>query len=286
MKTSSQDPLDIRALSRNEIQIAIEWAAQEGWNPGLHDAAAFHAADPGGFLVGTLAGEPAAVVSAVRYEHHFGFVGFFIVRPTLRGHGYGLQVWQAGMAQLSGRTIGLDGVPAQQDNYRKSGFKLAHRNVRYQGVADADIRRAVPCQKLQDLPFAEVAAYDRRFFPAEREAFLHSWVNMPQSLALGVVEGSRLAGYGVIRACRQGYKIGPLFADTPAFAQALFRGLTASIAMGSQVYLDVPASNPAAVALAQQQGMQPVFETARMYKGSAPDLPLSSIYGITSFELG
>jgi hypothetical protein len=32
--------------------------------------------------------------------------------------------------------------------------------------------------------------------------------------------------------------------------------------------------------------MTPVFETARIYSRSAPDLPLSEIYGITSFELG
>jgi hypothetical protein len=32
--------------------------------------------------------------------------------------------------------------------------------------------------------------------------------------------------------------------------------------------------------------MSPVFETARMYKGAAPKLPLERIFGITSFELG
>lgn len=287
MNALTNRSLNARAMRRNEVDIAIEWAAQEGWNPGLHDAEAFHAADPEGFLVGTLADESAAVISAVRYEKHFGFVGFFIVRPELRRQGYGMQMWQAAMERLSGRTVGLDGVPAQQDNYRKSGFHLAHRNVRYQGAAAvADIRHAAPCVKLQDLPFAELAAYDRQFFPAEREAFLSSWIALPQSFALGVVEGSRLAGYGVIRACHQGHKIGPLFADTPELAQALFNGLNASVAAGSRVYLDVPANNPAAVALALGKGMQPVFETARMYKGPAPDLPLSRTYGITSFELG
>jgi hypothetical protein len=38
--------------------------------------------------------------------------------------------------------------------------------------------------------------------------------------------------------------------------------------------------------MAQEAGMAPVFETARMYAGPAPDLPLAQIYGITSFELG
>jgi hypothetical protein len=32
--------------------------------------------------------------------------------------------------------------------------------------------------------------------------------------------------------------------------------------------------------------MTPMFETARMYRGRAPDLPLDRIFGITTFELG
>ena len=36
----------IRVMARPEIDTAIEWAAREGWNPGLADADAFHAADP------------------------------------------------------------------------------------------------------------------------------------------------------------------------------------------------------------------------------------------------
>jgi hypothetical protein len=33
------------------------------------------------------------------------------------------------------RTIGLDGVVDQQDNYRNSGFELAYRNIRQAGLS-------------------------------------------------------------------------------------------------------------------------------------------------------
>ncbi len=52
------------------------------------------------------------------------------------------------------------------------------------------------------------------------------------------------------------------------------------------IYLDVPAPNAAAIRLAERHGMKPVFETARMYTGAAPDLPLARLFGVTSFELG
>lgn len=42
----------------------------------------------------------------------------------------------------------------------------------------------------------------------------------------------------------------------------------------------------AAVALATRAGLEPVFETARLYRGPDPGLPLASIFGVTTFELG
>jgi len=41
-------------MSRQELDLAVDWAAAEGWNPGLHDANCFYAIDPNGFLIGLL----------------------------------------------------------------------------------------------------------------------------------------------------------------------------------------------------------------------------------------
>jgi hypothetical protein len=54
----------------------------------------------------------------------------------------------------------------------------------------------------------------------------------------------------------------------------------------ASVFLDVPEPNQPALGLAARYGLTPAFETARMYRGAAPALPLDRIYGITSFELG
>jgi ribosomal protein S18 acetylase RimI-like enzyme len=281
----------IRAMTRAEFDLALDWAAAEGWNPGRFDAEPFYAADPAGLLIGLLGDEAVAVISAIRYGATFGFIGFYIVKPAWRGQGYGWQLWQAAMERLAGRTIGLDGVLAQQDNYRRSGFQLAHRNVRYQGTGAALSRgSALPegtrLAPLASLPFDALLAYDRAFFPAVRAEFLQRWIGQPQSLALGLLSGTQLLGYGVRRACRDGHKIGPLFADSPEAAAALFDALCAQIEADAPDFLDVPECNPAAIAMAEARGMVRVFETARMYTGAAPDLALARSYGITSFELG
>ena len=129
--------LRIRVMRPEEIALAADWAAAESWNPGLADAACFVTLDPEGFFIGELDGAPAATVSCVNYDERFAFLGFYIVRGDLRGRGYGLRMWNAAIAHAPARTIGLDGVVAQQANYRKSGFQLAYANIRYGGTVAA-----------------------------------------------------------------------------------------------------------------------------------------------------
>ena len=105
----------IKTMDRAEVDIAIEWAAKEGWNPGIHDADCYFAADSSGFLIGMLGDEPIATISVMKYDESFGFLGFYIVKPEYRGKGYGIQIWNAGLKYLEGRNIGLDGVLVQQD---------------------------------------------------------------------------------------------------------------------------------------------------------------------------
>lgn len=273
-------------MERQEIDLAVEWAAREGWNPGLHDADCFHAADSGGFLIGLVDDEPVAVISAVRYGRDFGFIGFYIVRPESRGQGHGIAIWNAAMQRLEGRNVGLDGVVEQQDNYRKSGFQLAYRNIRYEGRGIRDDLDLTGMVELGTLPFESIESYDRPFFPAARTGFLNCWVHQPGSRALGRLRNGRLVGYGVRRSCRDGHKIGPLFADTEDDAEALFQALATGLGDHDPVFLDTPETNPAAIRLAERHGMTVVFETARMYTGPAPDLPLDRIFGVTTFELG
>src|ERR671930_2593048 len=101
--------LRTRVIRPAEIAIAVDWAAAEGWNPGLGDAECFKTVDPEGFLIGELDGAAEATISCVNYDERFAFLGFYIVRPDLRGRGYGLRIWNAAIAHAGDRPVGLDG---------------------------------------------------------------------------------------------------------------------------------------------------------------------------------
>jgi predicted N-acetyltransferase YhbS len=275
----------IRVARREDLAIMTEWAAGEGWNPGLADAAAFLAADAEGFLLAEDAdGQPVACISAVRQGQGFGFIGFYIVRPHLRGQGIGMALWQQAMARLAGRVVGLDGVVARQADYSRSGFRTAWRNVRYAARPRAVGGGAGTVVPAGSLPFEAIVALDNSVLPAPRGNFLRAWIDAPGHRALAVVRDGSVTGFGVLRPSRDGARIGPLTAADPASARALFDALIEG--QSGPVFLDLPEPNAAAVALAEAAGMEPVFETARMYAGQAPALPLERIFGLASFELG
>jgi GNAT superfamily N-acetyltransferase len=282
----SRDGYTTRNAQRHEVDLIVSWANREGWNPGIHDAEAFYGTDPNGFFLGLLDGTPVASISAVAYDSSFGFLGFYIVEPSLRGQGLGTEVWNAGMKYLGERNIGLDSVLSQQKLYERLGFWPYYRSVRHQGTGTGQKSSMDGIESLSDLPLKDLLAYDDQFFPVPRHAFTSLWIRQPGTVALAAMDYGRLAGYGLLRQCHTGYKIGPLFADDAVVAESLFGALCGHAPEGTPVFLDTPAVNPAALSLARRHNMNPVFETIRMYTGGDPHLPMEKIYGVTSFELG
>ncbi|WP_299378782.1 GNAT family N-acetyltransferase [uncultured Kiloniella sp.] len=281
----TKDHFEIRLAEDEEIQFLCDLAAGEGWNPGLRDIECFYQADKTGFYLGVFNGEPIGCISAVKYGDDYGFVGFYIVKEPWRGKGFGIAIWNHALASLKGRIIGLDGVVDQQDNYMKSGFKLSHRNLRFEGTAKAQGSKAENLVDVKTVPFEQVAAFDAGCFFEERKTFLETWLGEEGHIGFAVVEDQQVRGYGLIRPYCDGYKTGPLFAADPVVANDIFNALCAEVE-GHNIILDVPENNADGVLLAESYGLVQSFETARMYKGGAVDLPLDKIYGVTSFELG
>jgi len=275
--------LSIRRMTKDEVEFTIDQAAEEGWNPGIHDGGCFYATDPNGFFVGELDGELVGSISAVAYNDSFGFIGLYIVKPEFRGKGIGTRLWDAGMAYLTDHNVGLDGVVAQQSYYNRHGFRIAYHNLRYEGVGGGIMPEGVV--EISEVPFEELLEYDAGIFPAPRSQFLKCWIVQPESAALAAVKDSRVAGYGVIRKCRTGYKIGPLFANTEHIAANIFAALKSHVP-GESIFLDTPEVNPAAVALAERHHMHVKFQTVRMYSREEPHISRTRIFGVSTFELG
>src|SRR5215207_5743189 len=212
-------------------QVAISWADAEGWNPGLDDAERFLAADPHSFLATEHEDEIVATVSCALYGDSYAFIGFYIVRSDVRGRGVGRTLFERALERAGGRVVGLDGVLAQQGSYERRGFVLAHRNVRWRTVGGGERPEGVV--ELSSVPIQQLLAFDTAVFGSERERFLRVWIDRPAGQALACLDGGRLAGYGVLRPCHVGAKIGPLFAEDADVADALRRRCLERVALAA-----------------------------------------------------
>ena len=279
--------LEIGAARPGEWDPIVRWAAAEGWNPGRHDAEHFLTQDPGGFLLGRENGEAVSAISVVNYSPDYAFLGFYLVRPDRRGKGYGFETWRTGLRHAGERTVGLDGVPDQQANYRKEGFTSAYTTIRYRGKPNLehkaeDTEGIVPVQA-KDLDL--LATLDAASHPADRHAFASRWAADPRHTTRARFRDGLLTGYGVLRPAHDGFRIGPLLATTPRDASALLASLL-SEAGDATVSIDVPEPHHVARNLAELHGLAPASRTARMYTGPIRTLQQSLVSGVMSLELG
>lgn len=279
----SQD-LNIAPMSQAELSIAIDWAAAEGWNPGLDDAAAFHATDPGGFLLARTGDTPVAAVSVVNHGPDDAFLGLYICRPDWRGKGIGLAVWSRALKHAGDRAVGLDGVPAQEANYRASGFVRVGASLRHEGRWPAASSEAVRAATPADLP--RLIALDSAAGGFERSAFLMTWLGQNDGLRAtrALVRDGEITGFATWRACQTGTKIGPVIAPDTASALELIADIAARRADGPLI-IDLPEANTALRRELEAAGFVIPFTTARMYRGRAPKTG-PTLQAIATMELG
>lgn len=273
----------IRRAEFEDMHFFTKMAQQEGWNPSYADEKAFFAADNNGFFLGELDGRSIGCISAVKYET-FGFIGFYVVDKAFRASGYGMKLWNKAMEYLKGENVALDGVEAQVENYKKSGFKFFHKNSRFEGffpcVANVD-KNVVPAV---DVDFEALLTYDAEHFGCPREAFLKHWIT-PQESVSACYYSDKIDGFAVCRKVLDGYKIGPLFAKNQKVAHSILDFFAFNLS-GEKFFLDVNEEFKPALELVQAMGMKKVFSTARMYTKGEVEAKWGEVFGITTFELG
>jgi hypothetical protein len=280
--------LQIGEMTPDEIATLAQWARQEGWNPGLHDLNIAAAYDPEAFIALRQDGELVGGGSILSWRGAAGFMGLFILRPEVRGRGWGGQLWHARLQRLRARLspgapIGMDGVKAMASFYARGGFRPLHEDWRYAGCAQGERDpRMIP---IEQVPMPQLEAFDHLHVMAPRGPFLRAWLHQPGAQGLALIENGRVTAMGLVRPGHAGFKIGPAFAEDAGRGERLLASLLGLIP-GQPVQVDIPEPHTAAARMLERMGLQPIFSCVRMVQGDDRPLPLTRIFGLTSFEFG
>lgn len=295
--------LTIRPLEPEQIDLVTDWARREGFAPGLGDVEIYRHTDRQGLWLGWLGHEPIGCIAGVRYNLNYGFIGLFIVMPSQRGHGYGKALWRHALDHLADLTcVGLEAAAERIDDYAGWGFRPASPTSRWQRISPAvesTLCAGQPCfdgqpaglQLLEGdaIPAQAVQHYDAQRELSPRPHFMADWLGHRAGTVKALIDAQgRCHGFGRIRPCLlpqgEGWRIGPLLADTPALAEQLIQQLL--IRHAGVVLIDTPGANAAAEPLMRGLGFVRVGGTLRMYKGALPAVPLDDVYALACLELG
>lgn len=291
-------PLTIRPLLSTDIPTVTGWARREGFAPGVGDVAIYRQTDRQGLWVGWLGNEPVGCIAGVRYNASYGFIGLFLVVPPQRGRGYGLQLWRHALQHLADvPCVGLEAAPDRIDDYAGWGFAPASPTTRWQRLAATGKPAPSPAAPEPPwclleggaIPAAAVQRFDAEREPSPRPHFLRQWLRHPAGTVLALVDRRGVChGFGRVRPCLlangDGWRLGPLVAESPAAAVALLEGLLQR--HPGTVLIDAPGANAAAAPLLTSLGFAPVSRTLRMYRGVPPAVSLADVYGLACLELG
>lgn len=273
--------------SREEWHEVEGWMVEHGWDPGYGDARAILAVDPRALIVGYVDDVPVSAISVLQIGESYAFAGNFFVHREWRGRGFGRATWDAAMLHATGRTIGLEAALDKVQHYERLGFTRSHETSSYQGR----IRPAVRAVASGVRPFEPgdrdaLVALDALCSPHDRIAFLTTWIAAGEgTLVYSRGPGYGVEGFGTIRRCRTGVRIGPLIAATSTAARAVFDTLTASH-RGEHVVIEAPTLNRFAAGLARDRGLERGPATARMYSTPVRPTALAYCYGLASPAYG
>lgn len=275
----------IRGFSPSDAAFIRSLVVRQGWNGGRHDPETFAAADPDAWLIAEVDDRPVGVTLATRWNDAFGWIGVYLVDADFRGRGIGLALFGRALERLAPRVVGLDGDPAQQANYRRSGFVDVHPNTRWCGPAGAweTSGEVVPAHAV---PFEELVALDARAVGTERPALLRAWLDQPEAVSVTAVDDGDVVGFATARPATDGWKVGPVHAADAAIAVIVIAGAVAHLPPTTTCWLDTPDPNLAARALLARVGYEPSPTSGRMARGRPLPADLSTSFALMAHEVG
>ena len=291
--------LTIKPLCDGDIDFITEIARNEGFAPGVGDLGIYKNTDNQGLWVGWLHDKPIGCIAGVRYNENYGFLGLFLVIEKYRGKGFGLQLWKKALEHLNDLPcVGLEAAPERIEDYSKWGFIISSKTTRWQWLGDGKLNEVTfKNEHLNNFSFVEgssipssaVAKFDEKRETTPRPHFLSDWLKHPAGKVIAVIDKEGCChGFGRIRPCLlqngDGWRIGPLMADSPDLVKILLKRLIDS--HPGLIIIDSPGINISATELFKELGFKNESETFRMYKGSQPPVSMSDVYGLACLELG
>jgi len=276
----------IQPMTPSDLARVFDWLPSVRLNPPANLLDWYDAFEENTLHMGVVNGEKVAASFGSRFQGEAGNIGPVMVKPSRRGRGYGLQIWQATLAALGNGPLMLQVTPELVPVVARYGFVHDWFNLRLTGTVEPRQIDETGMVLHTEVPLGDLVRYDAEISGLVRPRMVQVVYSQPGTCTLVVRQGGVVTGVGSIRPSRQGFRIGPLFADDAAIAQRLLDVLCSRAGTGQAVTIDVPDANPAALAVATSRGFVATARAVRMSRGRIPRLRTDRAFGATVWISG
>lgn len=288
-------PFQVSLMKLVDFKEVNQWCIDEGWNIGIYDSEIYYKIDPVGHYIART-DETVASLSLIKHHSTFFTLGPFIVHKSYRGQGVGEALWNVAMARMIKESpdahIALYAVSEQVERYKKADFVPVLTIQRWYIDSNQSISPSVcdQCTTITNKLIHSVGLYYQNHYVNNRDLLFNELLLKPETNGLVFMDDNVIKGFGFIRRCIRGFRIGALVADTPEIAQTLIAGLLV-FAQSAPVFIDVPSSNPHGINCmnAFHAVRAPQEDTIMMIKGTGYSSYLKQWeqhYGLFSLEIG
>jgi predicted N-acetyltransferase YhbS len=227
-------------MTRDDISAGLRLCRLSCWNQVQDDWEYFLDSPDGGGLLAEKDGAAVGTVAFLRYASNFSWLSMMLVDPGEGRAGIGSMLMEAALIALAREScVRLDATPLGEPVYRRYGFILEYELARAVVTAEGFRPRPGSSRSIEPRDLAEIFAWDRRIFGADRSALLASFRQRAPQMAWVARGGAKVVGY-----CfgRSGYlypHLGPVVAESLDIAQDLLRHCL-SMQDGRRIAVDAP----------------------------------------------
>jgi len=282
--------MKLRKMQLSDMDGLMSLKDVEGWNQLEKDWALLISYPESVNLVAVLDKRIVGTVTAINYANTVAWIGMMLVDRDYRGRGISKLLMLDAIEKLKKcKSIKLDATPAGRPVYLKLGFIIEYTLYRMTNPSASKISpgdNQMDTEKISPSDIAEVVAYDKRVFGADRkELITFLYEDCPES-AWFIRENNRLAGFCLGRNGQNYTQIGPVNASSENLAKALIRSAINQMT-GRALLVDIPAAKSETRAWLGGCGFvsQRPFERMYLSKNLHPGF-IENLYLIAGPELG
>ena len=272
--------LDFHTITQADRDQCMKLFEMAGWGNTVDDfRRMLHYAPDGCFIA---EGE-IGMVSTVNYGS-VGWIGNLIVNPDNRNRGIGAELMKKAIKHLreSGvSSIRLDAVQRAVSLYRRLGFKMEFRSLRYRGTAQTGKGRRAANMIESDLE--DVIELDESYFGTNRGVMLKRvYAEYPEH-CFTVWDNSKIEGYIMAKMGDPVNRVGPWICnpEKPELAGQLWNSLMQSFE-GEEMWIGIPEENRTSVDIVEATGFIEQPSAIRMCLGECKTM--GDVYG--RFSIG